>query len=187
MDKLVNNIEPRTILLAMISSVLLISAALFSYVIWPEVKDYKDSVNTRTLLEKHTGKEVDLDREIAELQSHVDSLQKELLGDTASLPENQLEAFIIGQLQSISWRNNIQLLGVKPGRGGNIHKFQELQFKIGISGDYLDLFSWLNEMNEKLRFVVLKDFALRPLEWDKKDPRLKMELTIASYRNAEDA
>ncbi len=186
MEKLLDNLEPRTVLLLMSSGILLISAALFSYVIWPEIKDYRDSQRTRTVLTRVAGSEAALDDEIAMLRSKVTSLQQELLGDTASLPDNQLEAFVIGRLQGISWRNNVQLLSVKPAKGGKIHIFHELLFDIEISGDYFDLFNWLNEMGQELGFIVVKNFAIRPLEWNKSDPRLKLELTIASYRNSGD-
>jgi hypothetical protein len=186
MEKLINSLEPRTIMLVMFSSVLLISAALFSYVIWPEIKDYRDSVKTRTVLERVNESNVTLDVELASLSSEVASLQKQLLGDTASLPENQLEAFIIGRLQGISWRNNIQLLGVKPGKGGKVHIFQEMLFDIEISGDYFDLFNWLQEMGIELGFVVVKHFSIRPLDQKDTSPRLTAKLTIVSYREESD-
>ncbi len=187
MEKLINSLEPRTIMLVMLASVLLISAALFSYVIWPEIKDYRDSVKTRTVLTRVDESNVTLDVELASLGSEVASLQQQLLGDTASLPENQLEAFIIGRLQGISWRNDIQLLSVKPGRGGRVHIFQEMLFDVEISGDYFDLFNWLQEMGEELGFVVVKHFTIRPLDQKDTNPRLTAKLTIVSYREESDA
>jgi hypothetical protein len=98
------------------------------------------------------------------------------------LPDKQLEAFVIGRLQGISWRNHVELRGVKPGKGEVVRIFREVLFDVEVSGDYFDLFAWLQELRRELGFVVVKQFAIRPLERDKENPRLSVKLSIVSYR-----
>jgi Tfp pilus assembly protein PilO len=186
MDKLIENLEPRAILLLMGATVLLTVAALFSYGIWPGVKDYRESSHSMTVLSRVVESSEVLETELSSLHGELESLEKQLHGDTAKLPENQLEAFIVGRLQSISWRNNMQLLGVKPGKGNKVHKFEEALFEVEISGDYFDLYNWLQDLGEDLGFVVVKHFKLRPLDQNETSPRLNAKLTIVSYREGSD-
>jgi Tfp pilus assembly protein PilO len=186
MDKLVENLEPRVILMLMGAAVLLTVTALFAYGIWPKVKDYRSLDHSRTVLEEVVESTNALDVEISRIHEDLDSLERQLHGDTANLPDNQLEAFIIGRLQNISWRNNIQLLGVKPGRGNKVHIFDEVPFEVEISGDYFDLFNWLQNLGEDLGFVVVKHFTIRPLDQKETSPRLAAKLTIVSYREESD-
>ncbi|NNG11822.1 MAG: type 4a pilus biogenesis protein PilO [Halobacteria archaeon] len=186
MDKLVENLEPRVILMLMGAAVLLTLTALLTYAIWPKLKDYRSLDHSRTVLEKVVESSSELDVEISRIRGELDSLQHQLHGDTVNLPENQLEAFIIGRLQNISWRNNIQLLGVKPGKGNKVHIFDEVPFEVEITGDYFDLFNWLQSLGEDLGFVVVKHFTIRPLDQKETSPRLTAKLTIVSYREESD-
>ena len=186
MDKLLENLEPRVILMLMGAAVLLIITALFSYGIWPKMKDYHALDHSRTVLQKVMESSSAFDVEITRIRDDQDSLEQRLHGDTVNLPEKQLEAFIIGRLQNISWRNNIQLLGVKPGRGTKVHIFDEVPFEVELSGDYFDLFNWLQNLGEDLGFVVVKHFTIRPLDQKEMNPRLTAKLTIVSYREESD-
>lgn len=187
MDKLIGKLEPRAILLLMVATVLLTIAALFSYGIWPGWKDYRESVSSRTALARVVNSSSSIASELTSLHDEVVSLEQQLHGDTVNLPENQLEAFIIGRLQSISWRNNMQLLGIRPGKGNKVHIFEEILFEVEISGDYFDLFNWLDDLGEDLGFVVVKHFTIRPLDQNDTSPRLNAKLTIVSYREEADA
>jgi Tfp pilus assembly protein PilO len=186
MGKLFENLEPRVILMLMGAAALLTVTVLFTYGIWPEVKDYRSLDHSRTVLEKVVESSGALDVEISRIRDDLDSLEHRLHGDTVNLPENQLEAFIIGHLQNISWRNNIQLLGVKPGKGNKVHIFDEVPFEVEVSGDYFDLFNWLQNLGEDLGFVVVKHFTIRPLDQNETSPRLTAKLTIVSYREESD-
>ena len=187
MEKLLKEMEPRTMALLMVSTALLVAAALASYVIVPEIKDYRKSLNALTVLEKVTASGDSLEQEMTALRSDVERLTRELHGDMVNLPENQLESFVIGRLQGISWRNNIELLGVTPGKGGMVQIFEETLFDVEVAGDYFDLYAWLQELGNELGFVVVKKFNIRPLDAGKTPPRLNARLTIVSYREVSDA
>jgi len=52
MQRLLQQIEPRTLLLLMVAVTLLLIVALGSYVIWPQVRDYRQSLSTLAVLEQ---------------------------------------------------------------------------------------------------------------------------------------
>ena len=187
MESILNNTSPRTLLLLVASMALLLVTALATYVVWPQYKDYRKSVNTLRLLENVVTRGDPLEKEMAELQGRVDSLNHQLHGDMVNLPRNQMESFIIGRLQGISWRNHIDLLSVNPGMGGRVQVFEEVLFNVRVSGDYFDLYQWLQEVREELGYVVVKQFNITPGASTDKSDRLTATFTIVSYREAEHA
>ena len=184
MDALLARVEPRTLVLAMVSVVLLLAAVLFSYVLMPEFKAYSKSNNDRKVLERVTESGEALKQEVGALKEEVEILSRTLHGDMANLPDKQLEAFIIERLQGISWRNQVELVSVKPRRGQVVQIFREILFEVVITGDYFALFDWLQSLTKELGFVVVKQYVIRPIDSDKESPRLSVNLTIVSYRQA---
>ena len=187
MESLLKQLEPRTAIMLMIAAVLLVATALGTYVIWPEVKQYRSSLATRDVLQQITNSGESLDTQIDTIKKEVESLGHELHGDLAKMPDNQMEAFIIGRLQGISWRNNVELQSVRPGKGKIIKVFEEIVFNVKITGEYPDLYAWVQNLGEELGFVVIKNFSIKPLDTNEAEPRLIADLTIVSYREASDA
>jgi hypothetical protein len=187
MNRLLINVEPRTMVLLMVCSVILAAAALGRYVIWPEVQTHNKSRTMLQYLESVNAQNSSLSLRTATLESKVKTLQKQLHGDIADLPDNQLESFVIGQLQGISWRNNIELMGVKPGKGNIIQAMEETLFDVKISGDYFDIYAWLQELDDQLGFIAIKSFTIRPIDSGLAAPRLIANLTIVAYREVSHA
>ena len=187
MNRLLTNMEPRTIALLMVSTAILVAAALGRYVISPEVQSYNNSRIKLASLESAASQQTSLSMQIGILESKLSTLKKQLQGGMVDLPDNQMESFVIGQLQGISWRNKIELMGVRPGKGSNIQALQEVLFDVEIAGDYFDLYAWLQELDDQLGFVVIKSFTIRPLDTSLTGPRLIARLTIVSYREAGNA
>ena len=185
MEALLKQLEPRTAIMLMIAAVLLVATALGTYVIWPEVKEYRASLVTHNVLDQIARNGSTLEAQIAVLDKEVETLGHELHGDLARMPDNQMEAFIIGRLQGISWRNNIELQSVKPGKGNIVKVFEEVVFSVEITGDYFDIHAWLQDLGEELGFIVVQRFSIRPVGTDKAEPQLKADLTIVSYREVE--
>ena len=121
--------------------------------------------------------------EIKTLSQDVDAAKRLLKGDMANLPEKEIEAYIIGVLQNISWANDIELIGVKPTKGAEIHIFQEILFKVKLSGDYFDLYNWFKEIRKNLGFIVIKQLNLTPAHDENVEKSLLVDLTIASYKS----
>jgi len=120
------------------------------------------------------------------LRTDVGVLERDLHGDMANLPPKQMEAYIIGRLQGISWRNDVQFIGVQPADGGLSEQFSELLFNVELQGQYFDVFAWLESVREELGFVVIKQFEMTPVNQSGAEaPELQVNLTMASYRRVE--
>lgn len=187
MENLLNKMDPRQALLVMVGLVVLVMAVLAAYVVWPQVKDYRTSLGTLEVLERVTRNGDELEQEMAAMQQEIDGLAQRLHGDMVNMPKNQMEAFIIGRLQGISWRNNMELRAVKPGKGEAVQMFEEVLFDVEVAGEYFDLFAWLQGLGEELGYVVVKNFAIGLEGRGASDARINARLTIVSYREVSDA
>ena len=187
MHKLIEQTEPRILMLLMAATALLVIAALSSYVVWPKYHDFSKSMTTLSVLRDITSRGDTLDQEMETLRTSVNKLDQALHGDMVNLPENEMESFIIGRLQTISWRNNVELLRVTPGNGSSVRVFEEVLFDVVVSGDYFDIYNWLHALGDELGFVVVKHFELRAEPGSKSGERLKADFIIVSYREASDA
>ena len=181
-EQLISRLDARQQRLLVGGGLAMLVAALFSYVLLPPIKAYRQGLESKAVLEAAAqhGQEVSL--QLENLRADVERLKRQLHGDMANLPEQQLEAFVIGRLQGISWRNNVELLSIEPESGESVEMFNESLFNVALSGDYRDLYAWLGNINEELGFVVIKEYEMQPMEDVAEDPRLSVELTIASYR-----
>jgi hypothetical protein len=187
MDELLKKLDPRTAFLAMVGMTLLLVAALAVYVVLPEVKDYRKSIDALEVLERVAQNGDELVQEMATLQQDIDGLVQRLHGDMVNMPKNQMEAFVIGRLQGISWRNNMELRAVTPGKGDAVLMFEEVLFDVEVSGEYFDLFAWLHDLGEELGYVVVKHFSIGPDSRGAEDTRLNARFTVVSYREVGDA
>ena len=177
-----DNADPRQLRLAAAGILLLLAAALFVYVLLPQIKSYRTATENRQVLRKAAQAGEAVSAQLTTLKEEIGTLERRLHGDTANLPPRQLESFVIGRLQNISWSNDVELVGVQPRIGDRVQMFTESLFEIELYGSYRGLFSWLAEVGDDLGFVVIKEYQMRPAEDQPKNPRLHVELTLASYR-----
>ena len=186
MSQLLNQINQKTLFLMLLGFTLLMLATSSVYGILPQVKEMKSGLLKRTELQELVENKDHLDVQKVSLVESINKLKRDLRGDMANLPEKKIEAFIIGELQNISWSYEIDLIGVKPVKGSEIQMFQEILFKVQLSGDYFDLYSWLQKLRSQLGFIVIKDLELSSLNNNDVDSLLLMKLTIASYKSMEE-
>jgi len=187
MEELLKKMDPRQIFLAMVGMTLLLMAALVVYVVLPEVKDYRKSIGALEVLERVAQNGDELEQEKTALQQEIDGLVQRLHGDMVNMPKNQMEAFVIGRLQGISWHNNMELRAVTPGKGDAVLMFEEVLFDVEVTGEYFDLFAWLQDLGEELGYVVVKHFSIGPEGRGASDTRLNAKFTVVSYREVDDA
>lgn len=171
------------LILVLVGSVIL--APISTYVVWPEFKKFRAVSSAQDALVATAANEGELAEELATLRVDVQDLERRLHGDMANLPPKEIEAYIIGRLQAISWRNRVELVGVEPISGEMIESFREMLFTVRLAGDYFDLYNWLRDLGKELGFVVIKRYQMSPIDRNEEVPRLSAELTIASYRTAE--
>ena len=184
MDALLKNVDPRTLLIAMGGVFLLIAAALVSYGLWPEFVQYRQSRQTLEGLEKTIQGSGSMPEETERVENEITQLDRNLHGDLGDLPASRIEAYLIGRLQEISWKNHIRLLGVRPGSGSTLSSLEEIPFDVEVSGDYFDLYTWTQDLAKELGFMAISHFNISPLNSSDISPDLKASLTIVSYREA---
>ncbi len=183
MDDLLKQLSRRQLTMIGGGLLALLAAALLTYVVQPRFKEFRATHASFTLLEATTGSSAGLDAQVTELRAHVEVLERTFHGDMANLPLKQMEAFIIGRLQGISWGNDVQFVGVQPADGGLSGPFRELLFNVELQGQYFDVFAWLEAVREQLGFVVIKQFEMSPINQSGVgEPELQVSLTMASYR-----
>ena len=175
--------DKRQIRLMSLAVILITAAVLFSYVILPKVKIYRSSVVTRDALVTTTNNADLIAAQLKMMQKEVNQLHRELHGDMDQMPAKQVESYVIGQLQDISWRNNVELTSLEPQPGKLVNNFSETLFKVELTGNYFDLYAWLIDASSDLGFVVVKKYDIKPIGQLDKDPQLNAKLTMATYRS----
>jgi Tfp pilus assembly protein PilO len=182
MDAILEKTEPRMLAIGLVMIVLLASMVQVTYLLWPEVKRYQALVASQELLSGAVNDDEGVLQALERARGEVKSLEHALHGDMAGLPAQQMESYIIGRLQKVSWQTNVDLISVKPGRGEQVQNFQESLFDIQIHARYRDFHHWLQMIGRELGFIVVKKFRIHPREQDAKDPMLDINLTMVSYR-----
>ena len=178
-----DRLDDRSLLLLLVGTAALLFAAGVTYLLVPQYKSLRTAIETRTTMRETVLKGKAVYGELESLTEQVESLRKRVHGDMANRPLNQMESYIIGRLQRISWEHNVELRGVAPGPGRSVEMFKEIVFDVELVGRYFDLVGWLRELSEQLGFVVVKEFRLRPLAApDADEPNLTMHLKMVSYR-----
>ncbi|MCZ6889689.1 MAG: type 4a pilus biogenesis protein PilO [Gammaproteobacteria bacterium] len=185
MMELLDGLEKRQIGIAVGCLVVLVVALLGTYGVVPAVREYLAIADMRDAMLTMEANGNTVGVEIAEVHTQVRELEHRLTGDMANLPAKQMEAFVIGQLQDISWRHDVVLLAVEPSEGEPVEMYRELIFQVELSGRYFDLVRWLGDVSENLGFVLVKEHEMSRLDTDPDDPRLATKLLMAAYRMKE--
>lgn len=180
----IDQLDARQQRLVAAGTLLLIVTALFMYVLLPQMKAYKTAIDARAVLVGAAQEGREVSAQLESLRAEVAALQKELHGDMANLPAEEMEAYIIGRLQDVSWRNDVELVSVKPDSGETVQIFKESLFRVDLVGNYFDLYAWLGNVAEELGFVVVKEYEMKPQQNIPDDPILNVRLMLASYRVA---
>jgi Tfp pilus assembly protein PilO len=184
MDALLKNVAPRTLIMAMGGLFLLVVAAFTSYGLWPKILEYRMSLHTIEQLENVVANANSMHREIENAEKEIIMLNRNLHGEVLDMPNRQMEAYVIGRLQEISWKNSVKLLGVRPGTANTVTSLEEIPFDVEVSGDYFDLYAWMQDFRSELGFLAVRHFNISPLNSGNADSDLKASFTLVSYREA---
>ena len=179
------SLAPRQLQMLGYGILLLTAVAILSYLVLPQWRAYQTTSSSLKLLQATAADGSSLDTQLESLRQDVGTLERTLNGDASNLPVRKMEAFVIGRLQTISWRTDMELIGILPREGIPLNQFSELIFDVELQGKYFDFFEWLQTVGEELGFVVVKQFEMLSINEvsTRGDPSLKVKLTIASYRN----
>ena len=74
---------------------------------------------------------------------------------------------------------------MRPREGAVTDQFHELLFELELRGDYFDFFQWIKDVSTDLGFIVVKQFEMSLQSSIDQESNLRVRLTMASYRNAE--
>ena len=182
MQDFLENVQPRVVAMLLAAVVLLIGMIELTYLVWPQFKTFKILNNSQqVLINAVTGSE-GLEQQLSRVGSEVNSLTHRLHGDMAGLPAKQMESYIIGRLQNVSWDTDVELVSVKPDDGQQVQMFQESLFEVEIRATYFDFITWLRTIGRQLGFIVVKKYAIHPRGNDLSNPMLSIALTMVSYR-----
>jgi Tfp pilus assembly protein PilO len=160
---------------------MLLVAALLTRAVRPALNAYRSAQSAASTLSAEAA-EPGLDPQLAQENEQVGELGQRLHGEMADVPARELEAVVVGRLQSVSWRHGVELASVRPGRGEEVQSFEELLFDVELNGRYADLYAWLEDLHQVLGFVAIKSIAIQRADDEGPTPRLRATLTLASYR-----
>jgi Tfp pilus assembly protein PilO len=172
----------RDLALILVLLVFVVTTLAFTFLVLPKIKSYLAVTRTESTLSMIVDNGDLLDNQLKNLSGEIELLQRRLHGDMASLPVKEIEAHVVGKLQQISWQNDIQLVGIEPSSGATIETFHEILFRVTLAGDYMNMYDWLREVGADLGFVLVKQYEMQPLDRQAQNPRLSVELTMATYR-----
>ena len=154
------------------------------YGILPAWRAHQKIAALQDTLSAYALGDMDLADVIAARTQENEDLQQQLLGDIGRMPAKQLQSYVIGKLQTISWQTRMEMQSVKPATEDKLDNLNALPFEIELVGDYFDWFSWLNEMREKLGFITVEAYDIKTLSLTDASPKLSFTLRIAAYRAA---
>ncbi len=182
MQDFFDNAEPRVVALMLAGVVLLVALVEVTYLLWPQVRQYRALSASHATLQQAVTSSDSLEAQLGKIDAEVQTLSRRLHGDMARLPAKQMESFIIGRLQTISWRNDVTLVAVEPAAGESVEMYREVLFRVELVGDYTALLRWLEDVATELGFVVIKEYQLNVAEDHPDNPPLKTRLLLAAYR-----
>lgn len=183
MQDFFENAQPRFVATMLVGIVLLIMIIEATYLLWPQFKHYRELHSSHQVLEQAVRNSDSLSNQLQRIDAEVNNLSHQLHGDMARLPAKQMESFVIGRLQKVSWATDVELVSVQPGSGTQVQNFRESLFEVKLSARYHDFFEWLQIINHELGYIVVKKFEIVPDDREiLKNPKLSLVLTLVSYR-----
>lgn len=185
MQAFVTKFSLRELYLVLVGVGVTTTALLFITIALPHANAFRAAANEVADLETAAIDGAELERLLAEKKTELEDLEYRLHGDMADLPPKQVEAYIIGRLQRVSWNNNVEFVSVEPATGDRVQIFQETLFNVELVGHYEDLYRWLWEARKDLGYVVIKEYALTRRDGSDVEPRLLANLSLATYRAIE--
>lgn len=182
MRKYLGRLDPKRVPLLAGGVTMLVLAALLIYVILPQYRGWQAAASERHTLELSVQAAASVSAEHRRLVAELEDLENALNGDAERMPQQALEAFIIGRLQELSWRRDIELVSVQPRPPASLGAIEETSFELELAGGYTNLRAWLGDMTAELGFVTVRQLALTPQEQEGQDPRLHAALILSAYR-----
>ena len=184
-DDILEGIEPRMLVLILIGVVGLTVTGAYFYLLKAPIQEYAEMrrlANDSAVEIRSQRREV-RDEHVRRLEGEVEELEQVLYGQTPQLPPSEMVSYIIGQLDLLAAKHGVQLVGVTPGAVTRVLMFEEIPFDVEVTGSYMHLFDWLQEAEDALHPMVVKEFHIAE---GAARSQLSMNLRVVSYRPYED-
>ena len=183
MQDFLKKVKLRELRLLLAGVGVLVIVISFTVLVLPQIKAYRIAIRNVDVLQNASQDGSELEKQLQDLQTGIENLKYRLHGDMANLPVREVEAYIVGRLQRISWNNDVELVSVEPAAGERVQVFQEILFNVQLVGEFEDLYRWLWEARNELGFVVVKEYGMVRRDQVDDNPRLMADLSLASYRS----
>lgn len=185
MLSVVEKLDIREFRLLLVGLGLVVTSIAVAAALLPGAKAYRSATKAVAVLEDAQKNNADLEQQLQEREDSIEELKYRLHGDMANLPLKQVESYVIGRLQKISWRNDVDFISVEPTSGQPVQTFSELLFNIELVGEYNNIYRWLWDAKNELGFVVVKEYGMRRRDNIDDNPKLLTKVSLASYRAQE--
>jgi len=179
------DVEPRSLGLILLLLSLLVITAIALYMIKPQYQRFNETSNSFEMLNSQIDDQSQLQRAIDSERKQIKEMQLQLHGEAGDMPVNEMEAYLVGRLQDLAWAAGVELAGVRPGQAKRIMEFEEISFKVDVTGEYRDLYDWLNKIGDKLGFMLVSNYEISLAGRKSNETPLKMNVTIVFYRAAD--
>ena len=177
--------DPKSLKLILLLSGIVVVTAMALYLIKPQYKSFYDRSASFEILNNQIDDQARLLRAIDDERKHIKEMQLQLNGEADSMPVNEMESYLVGRLQEIAWESGIELVGVLPGQAKRIMEFDEIPFKVDVTGEYRNLHDWLIRIGNKLGFMLVSNYEIGLTGRRSNDTQLKMNMTMVFYRSAD--
>jgi Tfp pilus assembly protein PilO len=164
---------------------IVVVTALVLYLIKPQYQSFNARSVSFEMLNKQVDDHVLLQRSIDDERKQINEMQLQLHGEAGAMPVNEMESYLVGRLQEIAWESGIELVGVQPGQTKRILVFDEISFRVDVTGEYRNLYDWLGRIGNKLGFMLVSNYEISVSGRESKDKQLNMNVTIVFYRAAD--
>jgi Tfp pilus assembly protein PilO len=175
----IQKLTPRELLLICGSAVFLVMTALVVFVGKPLFARFETSAEELDGLRSLAH--VPVDTGLSALQQEVDQLRTVLEGDLKNLPERQLESHMVSAFQSASWQHDVNLVTIEPVPSAVELPYQELTFRLELTGSYNNLDNWMQSVHTQLGYVVFNEYVLK-VKTPGSEPELSARLVLSAYR-----
>lgn len=178
-------VEPKALALILLLISFLVMMAMTLYMVKPQYHNFSERSRSLGMLNSQIDDQAQLQQAIDNEHERIKELQLQLHGEAGDMPVNEIEAYLVGRLQGLAWDAGIELAGVRPGQAKRIMEFEEISFKVDVTGEYRDLYRWLNKIGDTLGFMLVSNYEMSLIGRGAEQTKLKMNVTIVFYRAAD--
>ena len=179
------DVEPKSLGMILLLISLVVVAAMTLYMVKPQYQSFSERSRSFEMLNSQIDDQEQLQRAIDDEHQKIKDLQLQLHGEAGDMPVNEMESYLVGRLQGLAWDAGVELAGVRPGQAKRIMAFEEISFKVEITGEYQNLYEWLNKIGDTLGFMLVSNYEIALAGKKSNQTPLKMGVTIVFYRAAD--